>query len=77
MKKSKILLMSSLGSLSPNLPLIASTKASKEIPPFFQWLGVYLNQQLVDIWDFYYQNQGISWLALRSFGYLTGFIFIE
>jgi len=38
--KSKILLIPSFDSLSPNLSLMASTKSSKEIPPFLSASGV-------------------------------------
>ena len=40
MNKSKILLIPSFDSLSPNLSLIASTKSSNEIPPFLSASGV-------------------------------------
>ena len=68
MKRSKILLIPSLLSLSPNLLLIASTKLSKSIPPFFAASGVSRSAISWKIVGFFESNPKDCIAALSSFG---------
>ena len=68
MNKSKILLIPSLLSLSPSLLLMASTKLSKSIPPFFAASGVSRSAMSWKIVGFFESNPNDCIAALSSLG---------